>query len=107
MPFVDIGKTLQTYAQPLRELAEALEEAGRFMVHWERRALWFLLAQFGVHSLRCLATLDDEAGVEEAMLHALEAVVADGEVVPALRAAVANAPHLGNSQRTHLVSMDA
>jgi hypothetical protein len=104
LPFVDIGKTLRDFIDPLREVRELFEEVGRFMSRWERQALWFLLAQLGLHAWRRLANLG-RAEVEEVVLHALQVVATDGEVVPALRAAVAKAPYLTPYQRTLLDSM--
>ena len=49
--------------------------------------------------------LTREAEVEAAVVDALEAVITDGEFVPALREAVASAPHLVDSQRIHLDHM--
>lgn len=99
---VDLGETLQRYIRaPLWEFPEEWEEADRFMERWERQALWYLLSQFGLHALLRLAKLG-RAEVEEVLLQALEAVVTDGEVVPALRTAVANAPHLDRFPRGHL-----
>ena len=55
LPFVDIGKTLRDFIDPLREVRELFEGVGRFMSRWERQALWFLLAQLGLRAWRRLA----------------------------------------------------
>lgn len=101
----DIGETLRRYTgEPLRDFFEAMQEAGLVADRWECRALWYLLSQFGPYELRHLAPLS-RTEVEAAVLYALEAVVADGVVVPALRAAVAQAPHLGKFHRIQLDHM--
>jgi hypothetical protein len=104
LPFVDIGKTLRDFIDPLREARELFEEVGRFMSRWEQQALWFLFAHLGLRAWRRLANLG-RAEVEEVVLHALEVVVTDGEVVPALRAAVGKARYLSPFQRTLLDNM--
>lgn len=104
LSFVDIHTTFSNIVASLRELGERLEQARRFMFVWERRALWFLLARLGLRAWRWLADLDP-AEVEEVILDALEVVVTDGEVIPALREAVANAPYLTPFQRPLLDNM--
>jgi hypothetical protein len=103
-PLTGIDDFLRRYSEPMREFAELMEEVGRVMDRWEQRALWFVLSQLGPYTLRHLAGLS-ETEVEAAVLDALEAVVIDGEFVPAVRAAVRLAPHLGHSQRRHLDHM--
>jgi hypothetical protein len=103
-PLTGIDDFLRRYSEPMREFAELMEEVGRVMDRWEQRALWFVLSQLGPYTLRHLAGLG-EAEVEAAVLDALETVVVDGEFVPAVRAAVRLAPHLGRSQRRHLDHM--
>ena len=84
MPF-DISETLRRYTgEPVWEFFEAMQEAGLVAGRWERQALWYLLSQLGPYELRRLAPLA-RAEVEAVVLYALEAVVADGELVPALR----------------------
>jgi hypothetical protein len=58
---------------------------------WEGRALWFVLSSLPMRRLRSLAGRDREQ-VEEAVLRALEAVVVEGEFVPALREVLEQAP---------------
>lgn len=60
--------------------------------------------QFGFHTLRRLAKLD-KSDVEEVVLYALGAAVADGVVIRALRDAAASAPHLDSVHRIHLDHM--
>jgi hypothetical protein len=103
-PLKGIDDFLRRYSEPMREFAALMEEVGRVMNRWEQRALWFLLSQLGPYTLRHPSGLS-ETQVEGAVLDALEAVVVDGEFVPAVRAAVRFAPHLGRSQRRHLDHM--
>jgi hypothetical protein len=101
-PPLNVSEMLRRYTgEPLRELFEAVEEAGVVADRWERFALWYLLSQLGLFDLRRLRALS-RPEVEAAVLFALEAVVTGGEVVPAFRGAVARAPHLDMIHRTHL-----
>lgn len=68
---------------------------------WEGRALWFVLSSLPMGRLRSLAGHDREQ-VEEAVLRALEAVVAEGEFVPALREVLEQAP-ISDFQRANLI----
>lgn len=90
--------------EPLAGWRETWQELGQFIRRWEQKALWFLLSGLKFAVSQALGTLD-EAEVEGVVLDALEAVVADGEFVPALRQAVAEASFLGESQRLHLDHM--
>jgi hypothetical protein len=69
---------------------------------WEENALWFVLSDL---PLRCLLLLKglDRAQVEEAVLDALEAVVAEGRLVAALREVLAEALLLSDLQRECLL----
>jgi hypothetical protein len=68
---------------------------------WEGKALWFVLSSLPMGRLRSLAGRDREQ-VEEAVLRALEAVVAGGEFVPALREVLEQAP-ISDFQRANLI----
>jgi hypothetical protein len=101
LPFDTSEMFTRLTGAPLEEFFEAVEEAELVAQRWEQRALWYLLAQLGLHDLRRLSSLT-RAEVEDAVLYALEAVITDGEVVVALRAAVERAPHLAKLHRVHL-----
>lgn len=102
---LDISKSLLQPSESLREFVEAMEVVGRFERRWQQRALSFivsgLFATCGVWELHDLAALS-EAEVEAAILYALESVISDGTFVSALRAVISRAPHINESQRTHL-----
>lgn len=99
--FPNVGGQFRRFLDPLGEWRETLEEAGSFARQWQQTALWFLLSGLGFSVSRRLGSLD-KAEVEAVVLDALESVIADGEFVPALRQAVAEAPHLTETQRIHL-----
>lgn len=80
------------------------EETDQFMQDWETDALWLLFLRVGVGAVRPLAQLS-RPDVEAAVLLALEMICSDQTYVPALRAAVAKAPHLTSTQRKHLDHM--
>ena len=107
-PWSGIDETLRQLRGPLALLQRALEVVDRFERRWARRVLSFLvrllLDACGVWELQDLAALDS-VGVEDAVFYALEGVLADGEFVPSMRTAVAHAPHLTDTQRTHLDHM--
>ena len=88
----------------LGKWTELFDEVAAFVRRWQQRALWYLLSGLPLGVTRQLGGLT-EAEVEAAVVDALEAVMTDGEFVPALREAVADAPHLVDSQRTHLDHM--
>jgi len=85
----------------LGKWSEYFDEVAAFVRRWQQRALWYLLSGLPVGAIRQLGGLT-ESEVEAAVLDALEAVVTDGEFAPAMREAVAKAPHLGTSHRIHL-----
>jgi hypothetical protein len=99
--FPDFGGQFRRFLEPLGEWRETLEEAGSFARQWQQTALWFLLSGLGFSVSRRLGSLD-KAEVEAVVVDALESAIADGEFVPALRQAVAEAPHLTETQRIHL-----
>lgn len=80
------------------------EETDQFLQRWERDALWLLFLHVGVGAAHSLASLS-RAEVEAIVLLALETIYADGKYIPALREAVAVAPYVTPSQRTHLDHM--
>jgi hypothetical protein len=86
---------------PLRGLGEAMAEAAAFMEAWEEDPLWFLLSVFGMGTARRFAGLKRDE-VEQALLHALAHTLTDSDYLPALRQALAKAPHLGDVQRAWL-----
>lgn len=105
----EIGGSIRRYIEPFGgEMLEAVQVVERFERRWQQRALSYLVSLFltvcDIWQARRLASLDD-AAVEEAVLYALEDVVRDGEFVPEVRAQVARAPHLNDSQRVHLDHM--
>lgn len=98
------GESLTRLLDPFRGWRETMEEVEAVARVWERRALWYLLSRFGLAVLRRLAGLA-EPEVEDAVLYALEGVLSDGPFTPALRRAVAEAPHLTSTQREQLDHM--
>ncbi len=82
-----------------RRFFEAVDSVAR---EWEGNALWFVLSSLPMGALRMLVDLDREQ-VEEVILRALEAVIADGKFVAALREVLAEAPHISDFQRENLM----
>jgi hypothetical protein len=98
---LEMAETWRRLLEPLRGVAERAEVFARFLARWEQRAFWFLLSRLGWGAAQRLYALDEDE-VEDAVLRALEAVVTDGEFIPALRAEVAKAPLLNHRQRVQL-----
>ncbi len=95
---------LETIRGTLGKLAhawEGFEDVDRFIRIWERDALWLLFEGIDVGVSRGLARLERD-DVEAIVLDALERICSDGRYVPALRHAIATAPHLNPSLREHL-----
>jgi hypothetical protein len=101
------SKILESFGRKIQLSDETLRfyrETDQFMQDWEKDALWLLFLHVGVSAVRPLARLS-RSEVEAVVLCALEMVFSDRRFVPALRAAVATAPHLTSTQRTHLDHM--
>ena len=98
---------VESFGRQMRLTQDTLswyEETDQFLQRWERDALWLLFLHVGVGAARSLASLS-RAEVEAIVLLALETIYSDGKYIPALREAVAVAPHVTPSQRTHLDHM--
>ena len=98
---------VESFGRQMHLIQDALrwhEEADQFLQKWERDALWLLFLHVSVGAGRSLAALS-RAEVEAIVLLALEGIYSDGKYIPALREAIAAAPYVTPSQRTHLDHM--
>jgi hypothetical protein len=109
--FPDLGAigTFMGQADELRDLQEAADAVDRFERRWQTHTLSYLvlalLTAGTVWELAPVTALPDAAAVEDVVLDAVEAVVCDGEFVPAMRGELARARLLKRSQRMHLDHM--
>jgi len=103
--FLGVGEDLRRQMEPMQEFMAVVRVVERFDRRWQQRALYYILGRFNdlcdVWEMHALTSLN-EVEVEEAILFALEDVVSDGTFTSLMRAAVAKAPHLNDSQRIHL-----
>lgn len=84
------------------ESQRLMEAVAAVVREWEGSALWFLISELSMGRMSLFHGVDREQ-VEDAIIDALEVVVAKGDFVAALEAVVAEAPHMSDAQRENLL----
>jgi hypothetical protein len=102
MPLIQPLSSVFSFVDEFEESWRFFEVVDAVARVWEGHALWFIISSLPLGDWRMLADLDREQ-VEEVILRALEAVVADGKFVAALRAVLGEAPLISAFQRENLL----